>query len=114
MKAAHKTVLVCALIAALLPLVGWLGMLQVRRDIARSRQAAEAAVTATVSNIAKLEGSARTVQAVVGSVVAPATITVLATNPVQFTVFAMSGWPDVMVYHYDSRTPERGVEHYLF
>ena len=42
------------------------------------------------------------------------TVQVLGTNPTQFRVHAMTSWPDVMIYEYDSRAPDRGIQHYLF
>jgi hypothetical protein len=73
-----------------------------------------APATATVSNIARLDPGARTVQAVTNCAVAPAAVRVWGGNPVSFKVHAMTSWPDLMIYEYDSPTPERGVQHFLF
>jgi len=47
-------------------------------------------------------------------VVGGARIYVRGVAPLEFTVSSMTPWPDLEIYEYDSRTPEKGVYHYSF
>jgi len=107
MKTARKIFAACLLLLVLLALGLWW-------EIAGDRRRAERAVTTTVENIARLEPRALDLASLSNAAVAPARVQVLGTNPVLFNVHAITAWPDVMIYEYDSRAPERGVYHYLF
>ena len=110
-----KLVIVCLTLAALLVLVVILGRWGLRYGVQSQRRQAERAVTTTVDSIRQLVAhSAVSLDAVTNAAVAPAAVQVLSTNPVLFRVHATTPWPDWMIYEYDSRTPERGVYHYLF
>ncbi|HAV61401.1 MAG TPA: hypothetical protein DCY13_03445 [Verrucomicrobiales bacterium] len=43
-----------------------------------------------------------------------ARVQVINTNPFAFKISAMTPWPDLMIFEYDSRTPERGIYCYPF
>jgi hypothetical protein len=100
----------CALLLApvlLLMAIEW-GIRSERRTVQR-------AVEVTVRNIRGLEArQAFSAEAANAAVVAPARLELFGTNTVRFRVDAHTSWPDWMIYEYDSRTPERGVYHYLF
>jgi hypothetical protein len=46
--------------------------------------------------------------------VGEARIYVRGTAPLEFTVGSLTPWPDLQIYEYDSRTPEKGIYHYSF
>ncbi len=114
MKTATRALLVCLSPVVVLALVVVLGLGALRYEIADDRRRAERAVAGTVENIARLEPWPPTVEALINAAVPPAAVRVIAIDPVQFKVHAMTSWPDLMVYEYDSRAPGRGVQHYLF
>lgn len=88
---------------------------ELKWEIYSQERKAERAVTATVRNLRRLEVQRSfSSEAAKATVVLPARLEVFGTNPPQFKVEAHSPWPDWMIYEYDSRTPERGVYHYLF
>jgi len=114
MKTAQKILLVCLSAVALVGVVVLLVLAELKREIAKDRRRAQAAVTTTMSNIARLGAAARTAQALTNCAVAPAAVQVLEGDPIRFKVHAMTAWPDLMIYQYDSQRPERGVQHFLF
>ena len=84
-------------------------------EIRSQQRKAERAVADTVRNVRTLEArNAFSAEAAKRAVVAPATLEVFGTNPIRFRVEAHTPYPDWMIYIYDSRTPEKGIDHYLF
>ena len=114
MKTAKGILLFCLSAVALVGVVILVGLAELKREIGNDRKRAQVAVTVTVSNIVRFYSGAPTLQAITNCAVAPATVQVLGTNPARFKVHAMTSWPDLMIYEYDSQTPERGIQHFLF
>jgi len=114
MKTAKRILLVCLSAVVLPGIVIQVGLAELKREVSKDRKRAQTAVATTLSNIARLDPAARTVQALTNCVVAPAAVQVQGGSPVRFKVHAMTSWPDLMIYEYDSQTPERGVQHFLF
>ena len=109
MKRLVLTGLAVLLVAPVLIIAG------LKWEIRGEQRKAERAVADTVRNIRGLEAQeSLTAEGAKAAVVVPARLEVLGTNPVKFRVEAHTPWPDWMIYEYDSRTPERGVYHYLF
>ena len=110
----RKILIIFLSLAALLCLVAAVFLAGLKREIASDRLRAERAVTATVGKIAKIEPAKMTIEIVTNAAVSPASVRVLSTSPIHFRVEAHTAWPDWMIYEYDSRTPQRGIYHYLF
>ena len=98
-------------------IAGAVGVLwyQLHRDFHHERREAESAVLQTVEAIRGMGAlDSLSLHSITNAASRGASVAVLSTNPVVFRVSAHTPWPDWMIYEYDSKTPERGVYHYLF
>jgi hypothetical protein len=90
-------------------------LLAVKWEIRDQRRKVGRAVIETVLKINRLGARDRLDEsAIKKAAVAPAKVEIDGTNPLWFKVEANTPWPDWMIYEYDSRTPARGIYHYLF
>lgn len=91
------------------------GIGYVRPAFHSGRRHAESAVAQSVERIRQL-GPLETLrpQKIRSVAVGGARVDILSTNPVTFRVSAMTHWPDMMIYEYDSTKPERGIYHDSF
>src|SRR5262245_9936285 len=105
MKYILRTLLVVACLSVLgVPSCYFLANRGVESDVRRTVEKIRLAQTQntlnaqTITNLA-VGGARRFVQGV---------------DPLEFTVSSMTPWPDLEIYKYDSRTPEKGIYHYSF
>ena len=104
-----------ALILAAIALLIAAGIGYVRHEFRSARRHAESLVAQTIESIQRLGApETLTLHAITNAAVGGASVHILSTNPVVFMVSAATPWPDWMIYEYDSKTPERGIYHYLF
>jgi hypothetical protein len=90
--------------------IGWL-----RYTFHSARRQAESAVAQTVERIRGMGAlDTASLQLITNAAVGGSSVQILSTNPIAFRVTAHTPWPDWMIYEYDSKTPERGIHHYLF
>ena len=90
-----------------------LGMLGVPSFYVFANRATKNEVRHTVEGIRLAEAKKTlSAQTITNLAVGAAQIHVGSVVPLEFTVRSMTPWPDLQIYEYDSRTPEKGVYHY--
>ena len=75
----------------------------VRYEFHSARRHAESAVARTVESIRRMGAlDTLSLHTITNAAVGRASVQILGTNPVVFRVSAMTPWPDLMIYEYDS------------